>query len=295
MYPNFFEVKVNLRLLSLLFFNFCLIFKLLLVCLLMSGCLANQSLDLSKSPKSNLIEALPDQKQVVNSVLTELQFRYDLTTTLYMQMKVLIEEKGKREEVRETLWYKRSETGQDQLHIQAMGLYNQPRAIMLANNAEFLLYLVNEQESIRATLEDAVLQEIFGLDLRISDVKSAIFANPFLDRPIGDNFQIRPLSLTDKKLHVRCNTDGGQLVEEMMILNYAEAPIVRWWKIWEPTGELIQETYFSDYREVDSILRPRRISIHRPKEETRIGIKTIKPQIGGKINDQKFDFDRFPK
>ena len=91
------------------------------------------------------------------------------------------------------------------------------------------------------------------------------------------------------------NHHGGQLVEEMRILNYAEAPIVRCWKIWEPTGELIQETYFSDYREVNSSLRRRRISIHRPKEKTRIGIKTIKPQIGGKINDQKFDFDRFPK
>ena len=80
-----------------------------------------------------------------------------------------------------------------------------------------------------------------------------------------------------------------------MILNYTEAPIVRSWKIFDPRGKLVQETHFSDYREVDGILRPYRLSIKRPKEETKVEITTIKPEIGGEINDQKFDFERFPK
>ena len=256
----------------------------------MVGCSTKKSTDLGEFSGSPI-----DQNRLVNSVLSELQFRYDLTNTLRMQMKVSIEEKGKKEEVRETLWYKRSRTGQDQLHIQAMGFYNQPRAVMLANNTEFLLYLVNEQESIRAPLEDAVLQDIFGIDLRISDVKSSIFANPFLDRSTLSDFCIQPFILSDDHLRLSCKTSSQHLVEEIMILNYTEEPIVRSWKIFDPRGELVQETHFSDYREVDGILRPYRLLIKRPKEETKVEITTIKPEIGGEINDQKFDFERFSK
>lgn len=264
--------------------------SLFLSALLLVGCLTKKSTDLGEFSGNPI-----DQSRLVNSVLSELQYRYDLTNTLRMQMKVSIEEKGKKEEVRETLWYKRSRTGQDQLHIQAMGFYNQPRAVMLANNTEFLLYLVNEQESIRAPLEDAVLQDIFGIDLRISDVKSSIFANPFLDRSTRGDFYIQPVILSDDHLRLSCKTSSQKLVEEIMILNYTEAPIVRSWKIFDPRGELVQETHFSDYREVDGILRPYRLLIKRPKEETKVEITTIKPEIGGEINDQKFDFERFPK
>ena len=124
----------------------------------------------------------PADAEKLNPVLAELQLSYDLTSTLrILQLIVTIEEQGKKEEVRESLWYKKSETDGDLLHIQAMGPLNEPRVVAVAARNQFLLYLVNEEEVILEPLEDQVLQEIFGVDLRVSDVRSAIFANPFLD------------------------------------------------------------------------------------------------------------------
>ena len=236
-----------------------------------------------------------DKQWILDSVLSKLQLRYDLTMTLYTQMQVTIKERGKREEIREILWYKRSEMGGDQLHVQAMGIYNQPRAVMIAAKGEFLLYLINEQESVRVPLKDAVLQEIFGVDLRISDVKSAIFANPFLDlvQPSAKEAPSFDVSQIGAKLRIRYST--ADHVEEVSIFNFTDQPVVQSCKVMDLDGMLIQETKFSDYREVDGILRPYRIVIERPGDDTVVTIKTINPKIGAEISDQKFNLDLLPQ
>ena len=229
-----------------------------------------------------------DKQWVLDSVLSKLQLRYT-------QMQVTIKERGKREEIREILWYKRSEMGGDQLHVQAMGIYNQPRAVMIAAKGEFLLYLINEQESVRVPLKDAVLQEIFGVDLRISDVKSAIFANPFLDlvQPSAKEAPSFDVSQIGAKLRIRYST--ADHVEEVSIFNFTDQPVVQSCKVMDLDGMLIQETKFSDYREVDGILRPYRIVIERPGDDTVVTIKTINPKIGTEISDQKFNLDLLPQ
>ena len=60
--------------------------------LLMVGCLTKKSTDLGEFSGNPI-----DQSRLVDSVLSELQYRYDLTNTLRMQMRVSIEEKGKKE------------------------------------------------------------------------------------------------------------------------------------------------------------------------------------------------------
>ena len=235
-----------------------------------------------------------DNQRILDSVLAELQLRYDLTMTLYTQMKVTIKERGKREEIREVLWYKRSEMGGDQLHVQALGIYNQPRAVMIAAKGEFLLYLINEQESVRVPLKDAVLQEIFGVDLRISDVKSAIFANPFLDLvKLSEEDLSFDVSQIGAKLQIRYSI--ADQVEEISIFNFTDQPVVRSWRIMDPAGMIIQETKFLGYREVDGILRPYRIVIERPGDDTTVTIKIINPKIGAEISDQKFNLDLLPQ
>lgn len=232
----------------------------------------------------------PADAEKLNPILAELQLNYDLTSTLrILQLVVTIEEEGKTEEVRESLWYKKSETDGDLLHIQAMGPLNEPRVVAIAARNQFLLYLVNEEEVIFEPLEDQVLQEIFGVDLRVSDVRSAIFANPFLD---GRTDKLALAHSGAKYVVTRPGIVSGQ-TEQVTIFVRDSEPQVSDWEIRNTTGMTIQRAQFSDYREVGGILRPHKIEIERPLEETRVMLRIVKPEINLNINDSKFDFERF--
>ena len=232
----------------------------------------------------------PADAEKLTPILAELQLSYDLTSTLrILQLIVTIEEEGKKEEVRESLWYKKSETDGDLLHIQAMGPLNEPRVVAIAARNQFLLYFVNEEEVIFEPLEDQVLQEIFGVDLRVSDVRSAIFANPFLDG------RTRELSLAHSgaKYVVRRPGIAAGQIEQITIFVRDSEPRVSDWEVRDSSGTIIQRAKFSDYREVGGIIRPHKIEIDRPIEKTRVELKIIKPEINLDINDSKFEFERF--
>ena len=232
----------------------------------------------------------PADAEKLNPILEELQLSYDLTSTLrILQLIVTIEEEGKKEEVRESLWYKKSETDGDLLHIQAMGPLNEPRVVAIAARNQFLLYLINEEEVILEPLEDQVLQEIFGIDLRVSDVRSAIFANPFLD---GRTSELS-LAHSGAKYVVRRPSIAAGQIEQVTIFVRDSEPQVSDWEVRDTSGTTIQRAKFSDYREVGGILRPHKIEIERPLEKTKVELKIIKPEINLDINDSKFDFERF--
>lgn len=232
----------------------------------------------------------PADAEKLNPILAELQLSYDLTSTLrILQLIVTIEEEDKKEEVRESLWYKKSETDGDLLHIQAMGPLNEPRVVAIAARNQFLLYLVNEEEVIFEPLEDQVLQEIFGVDLRVSDVRSAIFANPFLDGRTDE----MALAHSGAKYVVRRPGVAAGQIEQITIFVRNSDPQVSNWEVRDTNGTTIQRAKFSDYREVGGILRPHKIEIERPIEKTKVELKIIKPEINLDINDSKFEFERF--
>lgn len=232
----------------------------------------------------------PADVEKLNPILEELQLSYDLTSTLrILQLIVTIEEEGKKEEVRESLWYKKSDTDDDLLHIQAMGPLNEPRVVAIAARNQFLLYFVNEEEVIFEPLEDQVLQEIFGVDLRVSDVRSAIFANPFLD---GRTHQLSLAYSGAKYVVTRPGTAAGQ-IEQITIFVRDSEPRVSEWEIRDKNGTTVQQAKFSDYRVVGGILRPHKIEIRRPVEKTQVVMKIVKPEINIDISDNKFEFERF--
>ncbi len=240
--------------------------------------------------KATSFQLSPADAEKLNPILAELQLSYDLTSTLrILQLIVTIEEEGKKEEVRESLWYKKSETDGDLLHIQAMGPLNEPRVVAIAARDQFLLYLVNEEEVIFEPLEDQVLQEIFGVDLRVSDARSAIFANPFLD---GRTSELS-LAHSGAKYVVRRPGIGTDQIEEITIFVRDSGPQVTNWEVRDTSGTTIQRAKLSDYREVGGILRPHKIEIERPIEKTQVELKIIKPEINLDINDSKFEFERF--
>ncbi len=257
-------------------------FVLLIVAaaLILAGC---------SSSKTKFRLSRPDA-HALDSILAALRLNYDLTSTLRIpHMVVTIEDKNSKEEVRESLWYKQSPKDGELLHIQALGPLNEPRVIVIAARKHFLLYFHNEQEALFRPLADGVLSEIFGMDLRISDVRSAIFANPFLD---GRTDALELASTGGKYVVQRPGVKDGQ-IEKIEILVQENEPIVSDWTIQDKRGRIIQRTIFSDYRDADGILRPHQVEIERQLEHTRVVLQLSKPEINGDVSDSKFDFEPF--
>ena len=261
-------------------------YKAHLFCLLLPiviGCVTSTS----------TIQLSPETRAEVDAMLNTLQARYDLTGSLKIpQMMVTIEEDEQREELRESLWYKKSENGGELLHIQALGAVNEPRGVAIANQDknQFMLRLLNEQKVFLGPLSDGALREIFGVDLRVSDVLSAIFANPFLDGRT-DNFT----SIENSGAKFTITRPGIQKahVETITLFVREDEPRVTEWRIHDENGILQQRAAFADYRQVGGILRAHRVEIERPLEQTRVTVKIAKVELNVEIKDSKFDTKPF--
>ena len=260
---------------------------------LRAACLLLFVVTLGCSPSTSTLQLTPATRAEVDSILNTLQAGYDFTGSLkIIQMRVTIEEGDQREEVRESLWYKKSENGGELLLIQALGPINEPRGVAIANQDknQFVLALLNEERTYRGPLSDGVLREIFGVDLRVSDVLSAIFANPFLDGRT-DNFT--SIESSGAKFTItRPGVKSGH-VETVTLFVRDEEPRVTDWHIYDENGVLQQRATFSDYRKVSGILRPHKVEIERPLEQTRVTVKIAKVELNVEIKDSKFDPERF--
>ncbi len=260
--------------------------KMCLFCLLFTALFGCWS-----STKS--VELSPATRAELDVILNTLQARYDLTGSLKItRMMVTIEERNRSEEIRELLWYKKSENGGELLQIQALGPLNEPRGVAIANQDEnqFMLALLNEQKAYLGPLSDGALQEIFGIDLRVSDVLSAIFANPFLD---GRTDEFISIESSGAKFNIRRTGAQEGHVETLTILIRDNEPRVTAWNIYDENGTLQQHAAFSDYREVGGILRAHNVQIERPLEQTRVAVKIAKVQLNVEIKDSKFNLDPF--
>ncbi|MYF55112.1 DUF4292 domain-containing protein [Candidatus Poribacteria bacterium] len=263
------RLTIGISLLPLLFF--CLCFSII-------GCV-------TKNPGQEILT----DKSTFLSHLDTLQARYDLTSTLKTkEMRVTIQEADQEpDELRELLWYKKTDDGANLLHIQALGAFNDPRAVAIANRDQFLLVLVEEQEGYLGELSDGVLRKIFGIDLRVSDVLSAIFANPFLD---GRTEKIKVKGSGNKFIVTRPGVEVGH-TETIVMLIHGNEPQITEWRIVDEQGVLQQSAFFSDYRVVDGILRPNKVEIQRAPEQTRVVVKIGRVELNGEIKDSKFELD----
>lgn len=215
----------------------------------------------------------------VNLVLAELKMRYDLVDTMRTWMNVSIESQGQEEELRAYFRYEKP----DKLRVDAMGPFNDPRAVVLAVEKSFRIYFVTENELIEGELSDEVIKEVFNVDLRVSDVRSSVFANPFLDKNIND---LETESYGDEYLIRRPSTRSGYR-EEISIL--VKDLVVNRWQIISAENELIQEIAFSKYRKIGGILRPLKAIISRPFDKTRISIESSNPEINVEMAEMTFN------
>jgi len=222
-------------------------------------------------------------KDEIENILLELKTRYLLVRTLKTGINVKFKVKNETQEIREHLVYKYP----DKLKIVAFGALNEHKAVAIANEGEFILYFFQENEAIIAPLTDKVLSKIFDIDIRISDIRSALFSNPFLD----SNTQNISCKKSGDKYIFQMPSSREDNTEEIVILMEGESPIVKEWKIIDKEKQIIQEVNFSDYREVGGIIRPFKVSIKRIPEKTEIVFNLVKPKINDEIKDSYFKID----
>lgn len=215
----------------------------------------------------------------INDILATLQVRYDLVDSMKTWMIVKVESDGQEGEIGAQLYYQKP----NKLRVDAMGVFSEPKAVILAVEKLFRIYFVPENEVMTGDLSDEVIRDIFDIDLRVSDVRSSIFANPFLD---GNTDQLKIEVYGDEWLIRRPSTLAG-CHEEISILTRNTA--VSKWQVKDEKGEVIQEVSFSKYQKVGEILRPLKAVIHRPIDGTRIFIESVDPAVNMELDELTFD------
>jgi len=215
------------------------------------------------------------------SILAILKARYDLVDTMRAVVNFRMEADGKGSEVRGIMSYEKP----DRLSIYAMGPFNEPKVVTLVTDKTLQIYFVAENELIKGELTDEALKEVFDIDLRISDIRSSIFADPFLD---GNTNDIKLETRNDEYLIGRLSSDGAYR-EEISIS--AKDVTVRNWKIMDKSGKISQEIVFAKYKEAGGVLRPSKVTIYRPSLNTRFSIESVNPEINIKLSESVFSID----
>lgn len=248
------------------------------------------SFNLGCSIKNPKMSWTPMEMSDFEPYLVTLQARYDLTETLKStEMMVTIEEIGQSsEELRELLWYKKAEDGGELLRINVLGAFNDTKGLAIANREEFILTLLDSQETYVGKISDSILDKIFGIDIRISDVLSAIFANPFLD---GHNNSLQ-IEKYGKLIRVTRPGSESNYIETIILNVQYDEPRVTEWQIKNSDG-LLQRVIFGEYKDIDGILRANKVEIIRPPEQTRVIVKTGQVQMNVNIKDSRFDTKPF--
>lgn len=246
---------------------------LLVFNILLLGC--HKTVELDETSDTSEVDLQP--------ILLNLKTRYLMVNSLKTQMNLKLQTKGEVQEIREILWYKQP----DKLKILALGALNEQKAVALANEGKFTLYFIQENEAIIAPLTDRVLNQIFDVDIRISDIRSAIFANPFLD---GNTESISGKKTGNKYIFQRPSSHEN-CTEEITVLMKGENPVVSEWKIFDSKNQIVQKIEFSDYRKVGGILRPLKVTIQRIPEETFVAFDMVNPEINVDIVDSYFELE----
>jgi len=213
------------------------------------------------------------------SVLLTLKTRYDLAETMRTLVNFKLEHQGKTDEVRGYLSYAKP----DKLSIFVMGPFNEPKVIATVVGESLKLYFVAENELIADQLTDSVMKALFNIDLRVSDIRSAIFANPFLD---GNTDNLKIAGYGSEYVITRQSIQNGY-GEEIYIT--AKDTTVNKWRIKDANSKLVQEIAFSKYREIGGILRPLKAVVYRPDDLTKITIESVDPEINIKLADDIFE------
>ncbi len=213
-------------------------------------------------------------------VLADLTVRSRLTETIRTQMTIKVTSHGDASEARTILWFTRP----DSFRLDVLDPLSTPMVVIRASDDEISLVHLRESDGFRGPLTDDVLHREFGTDIRISDVKSAIYANPFEDG-LGDGVEVDAQG--DDVVVRRVSQRVGH-VEEIRIALVGAEPVVEEWWVRTTDGGTVQYVRFWNYERVGGILRPLDVVIERPGDDTRLHFRAVGPEVNLGLSDGAF-------
>lgn len=214
------------------------------------------------------------------TVVADFRTRTSLTETMRLQMSVELLSREEKNEARLILTYKRP----DKFRLQVLDPMNVTRVVVAAKGDWLRLFYVREFEGIEAPLRDDVLRRLFRMDIRVSDVRTALVVDPFVESVAP------PTHLERRDGHVllgRPSTRSGYM-DEMTLEEFQGQTILKEWRI-KKNGDTEQIAQFEKYREVGGILRPMDITIERPKEKTRLHFRVSEAEVNLPLSDAVFE------
>ncbi|MCD6508583.1 hypothetical protein J7M22_18425 [Candidatus Poribacteria bacterium] len=249
------------------------IYVILLSIAILSGC---------GSSNLRLEELRPVDASLADEIISSLNSTTLLMGSFRTTLTLSVDSPGSHQELRGYLRYKYP----DKFRLDLLGALNELRAVIIANGDDFLMLLTQEREAISDKLSDKLLEEIFGIGIRISDVRGAVLANPIFGKNRG---KLRVGARIDGGYAIRYNSD--QTLEETRVRKFKGGYVVSRWVIYDKSGKLIQDVSFSSYSIVDGLPRPLKVEVLRRRERTKVIFSASNPQVNADIPDSIFSVE----
>ena len=221
----------------------------------------------------------PVERSVVEEILDALNSYTELMESYGSSLSISISD-GVRGELRCYLRYKRP----DKLRVDVLGVLNELRAVIAVSGDKLIVIAVPQKEAILAKVSDEAIERIFGVKLRVSDVRGAVLANPFYGRRLeGLEAGI------DSKGRYLFRFRSGKGFEKVWVREEGGRYLVIRWAVCNRWGREKQVMVFSDYRDVGGIPRPMYVKLSRPDDRLVVRFKATDPKANVGMADDLFD------
>jgi len=256
---------------------------------LLTSCVARRRLITrnKSTPAQSLLTA--DKEWLLQRIDTQYQLLQTLNATVDMVPALGSVNKGKITEYKDVRAYI---LFQKPAKFRIIGLYPVMRNKafdMVSNGADFRLFVPSKNQFIVGENEPLAVPAANKLE----NLRPSIFLDALLIRPTGPQESAVVEDLTDEDnavyiVHILYHGADGQLhLARDVWFDRFQLQIMRQ-IIFNPTGEILTDARYSEWKGHDGVPFPRVMDINRPQDEYGVIITLVKADINKPIADEKF-------
>jgi outer membrane lipoprotein-sorting protein len=273
--------------------------SLLLLCLAtigLSSCLVRRrAMNRPKGPGVSQTLLVADRASLLQVIAREYNAIHDLSATVDMIPALGTAEKNKITEYKDVRGYIRFRKPED---IRIIGLYPVVRNKMfdmVSNGTEFKLYIPSRNLFVigRNQIEQPSAN-------KVENLRPQHFLDALLVRPVNtDVDKVLIENFTDEDnafyiLHeVHLNGDGQLQLTRTIWIDRLDLQVARQ-LIFDPSGNILTDARYSQWKAYDNVGFPKHIEINRPRDEYAVVIDIVKMDINKGVSNDAFTLERPP-